>query len=136
MAQRPGMRQFLTDSKGIQGYEVLIDGESVDIEEEVFIHDPTGNQSYTFVPVIAGSKSSGLMMILGVTLIAMTGGLASFGMGTGVGFMSGGSMGAGLIGTQAGALGATQAAALAQGVAAAGTGATMASAGFITSSGA
>jgi len=136
MAQRPGMRQFLTDSKGIQGYEVLIDGESVDIEEEVLIHDPTGNQSYTFVPVIAGSKSSGLMMILGVTLIAMTGGLASFGLGSGVGFMGGGSAGAGLVGAQAAGLGATHAAALGQAVAAAGTGATMASAGFITSSGA
>ena len=135
MTQRPGMRQFLSESEGIQGFEVLIDGESVGIEEEMLIQNPTGNQSYTFVPVIAGSKSSGLMMILGVTLIAMTGGLASFGLGTGVGFMGAGSAGAGLVGTSAAGLTGTAATGLAGAVAAGGTGATALSMGLVTEAG-
>jgi len=101
MAQRPGMRQYLASAEGVQGYEILVDNESIDIEEELIIQNPNMQQSYTFVPVIGGSKSSGLMMVLGVTLLAATGGLAGFGMG---GFMSG--VGAG--GTAVGA-GVTQA---------------------------
>jgi len=85
MVQRPGMRKFITDSEGIQGYDVLIDNSPAFIEELV-IQDPGMSQSYTFVPVIAGSKNGGIMMILGVALIAATGGLAAFGMG---GFMGG-----------------------------------------------
>jgi len=77
MAQRPGMRQFLTESAGIQGYEVLIDNESIDMIEELVINDASRTQTYTFVPVIGGSKSSALMMVLGVTLIAMTGGMGA-----------------------------------------------------------
>jgi predicted phage tail protein len=38
------------------------------------------SQSYTFAPVIAGSKNAGIMMVLGVALIAMTGGFAAFGV--------------------------------------------------------
>ena len=91
MAQRPGMRQFLTESEGIQGYEVLIDNESIDMEAELLLQDPSMKQSYSFVPVIGGSKSSGLMMVLGVALIAATGGLAGFGI---TGFMgAGGAIG-------------------------------------------
>lgn len=75
MAQRPGMRQFITESEGIQGYEVLIDDEPMEMLEELVINDHgNSHQSYTFVPVIAGSKSSIMTMILGVTLIAITGG--------------------------------------------------------------
>ena len=78
MAQRPGMRQFITESEGIQGYEVLIDNEPVEMLEELVISAPGAtHQSYTFVPVIAGSKSSIMTMILGVTLIAITGGMAA-----------------------------------------------------------
>ena len=101
MAQRPGMRQYLASAEGVQGYEILVDNESIDMEEELVLQNPNMQQSYSFVPVIGGSKSSGLMMILGVTLLAATGGLAGFGMG---GFMSG--VGAG--GAAAGA-GVTQA---------------------------
>ena len=91
MAQRPGMRQFLTESEGIQGYEVLIDNESIDMEAELLLQDPSMKQSYSFVPVIGGSKSSGLMMVLGVALKAATGGLAGFGI---TGFMgAGGAIG-------------------------------------------
>ena len=86
MAQRPGMRQFITSSEGIQGYEVLVDNESIDMLEELVIQDPSMKQSYTFVPVIGGSKSAGLMMVLGVALIAVTGG---FGGAFVPGFMSG-----------------------------------------------
>lgn len=80
LAQRPGMRQFITESEGIQGYEVLIGDEGVTQIEELVINDPGMNQSYTFVPVIGGSKNAALMMVLGVALIAMTGGFAAFGM--------------------------------------------------------
>ena len=110
MAQRPGMRQFITSAEGIQGYEVLVDNESIDMLEELVIQDPSMKQSYTFVPVIGGSKSSGLMMVLGVALIAATGGLAGFGI---TGFMgAGGAVGAaGSISTLTGsALAAAQAA--------------------------
>lgn len=95
MSQRPGMRQYLAESEGIQGYEVLVDGASIEDETELLISNP-GQGGYTFVPVIGGSKSSALMMVLGVTLIAMTGGM---GAGLAAPFMSGGAMagaGAGL----------------------------------------
>ena len=74
MAQRPGMKQFLISGDGVQGYEVLIDGESVVTEDELLLKDPGMGQTYTFVPVIGGSKNSTMMMISGVTLIAVTGG--------------------------------------------------------------
>ena len=94
MAQRPGMRQFITSSEGIQGYEVLVDNESIDMLEELVIQDPSMKQSYTFVPVIGGSKSSGLMMVLGVALIAVTGG---FGGAFVPGFMGNAVAGAGAV---------------------------------------
>lgn len=97
MAQRPGMRQFITSAEGIQGYEVLVDNKSIDMLEELVIQDPSMKQSYTFVPVIGGSKSAGLMMVLGVALIAATGGFASFGIG---GFMGASGQAASLVGTQ------------------------------------
>ena len=34
MAQRPGMRQYLASAEGVQGYEVLVDNESIDMLEE------------------------------------------------------------------------------------------------------
>ena len=78
MVQRPGLRRFLLESEGIQGYEVLIDNKSIDMEQEMVISNP-GQCTYTFAPVIGGSKSSALMMILGVTLIVMTGGFGAAG---------------------------------------------------------
>lgn len=77
MAQRPGMRKFLSDSQGIQGYEVLIDNESISVPEELLLSDPSQTQSYTFVPVIAGSKSGALTMIIGAVLIYVTAGAAA-----------------------------------------------------------
>jgi len=76
MVQRPGLRRFLLESEGIQGYEVLIDNNSIETEQEILISNP-GQCTYTFVPVIAGSKSSALMMVLGVTLMVMTGGFGT-----------------------------------------------------------
>ena len=100
MAQRPGMRQFLAESQGIQGYEVLIDNEPIESLDECLITDNSMTQSYSFVPVIAGSKNSMLMMVLGVTLIGLTGGLASFGIGTAGGIFGGANAAAaGLVGT-------------------------------------
>ena len=96
MAQRPAMRKFLLDSEGVQGYEVFVDEVGCEIPEELVISKP-GNGSYTFVPVIGGSKNSTLMMVLGVTLIAFTGG---FGAAFVPGFM-------GTMGTTAGVAGAT-----------------------------
>ena len=124
MAQRPGMRQFITSAEGIQGYEVLVDNESIDMLEELVIQDPAMHQSYSFVPVIGGSKSSGLMMVLGVALIAATGGLAGFGI---TGFMgAGGAVGA--AGTASGLTGAALATAQAAG--------TVGATGLVTASGA
>ena len=88
MAQRPAMRKFLLDSEGIQGYEVFIDDIGCEVPEELVISKP-GEGSYTFVPVIGGAKNSTLMMVLGVTLIAMTGGFAAIGMTGMTSFMGG-----------------------------------------------
>ena len=95
MAQRPGMRQFIAQGEGVQGYEVIIGDDHAEVPEELLLNMP-GKGKYTFVPVIGGSKSSALMMVMGVALIAMTGGM---GAGFAAPFMSGGAMagaGAGL----------------------------------------
>jgi predicted phage tail protein len=76
MAQRPTMRQFLADTTNIQGYEVIIGDSHAEVLEELVLNNP-GDEKYTFVPVIGGSKSSALMMVLGVTLIVMTGGMGA-----------------------------------------------------------
>jgi predicted phage tail protein len=93
MAQRPGLKSFLAQAEGIQGYEVIVDDEPVN-EQELLLRDPGGQQSYSFVPVIGGSKNSTLMMILGVTLIAVTGG---FGGAFVPGFMGNAVAGAGAV---------------------------------------
>ena len=93
MAQRPAMRKFLLDSEGVQGYEVFIDDNGCEMLEELVINKP-GEGSYTFVPVIGGSKNSTLMMVLGVTLIPVTGG---FGLAVAAPFMA--SAGAGVAAT-------------------------------------
>jgi len=122
MAQRPGMRQYLASAEGIQGYEILVDNESIEIEEELVIQNPNMQQSYTFVPVIGGSKSSGLMMVLGVALLAATGGLAGFGINSLFGFQFGGVAGATAVGSASGLTGTALATAQAAGhVSAAGT---------------
>jgi predicted phage tail protein len=79
-AQRSGFKQFLLEGENIQGYDVLVGDEQIGVEE-CYISNPSMNQSYTFVPVIAGSKNSMLMIIAGIALIWMTGGFAAFGMG-------------------------------------------------------
>ena len=122
MAQRPGMRQYLASAEGVQGYEILVDNESIDMEEELVLQNPNMQQSYSFVPVIGGSKSSGLMMVLGVALLAATGGLAGFGyMGIGAAGGTGAVAGAGLVGTTAAAGTAAVTASGAAAVTAAGT---------------
>ena len=77
MAQRPGMRQFIIDGENVQGYEILIGEDSIQTPEELVINDPGMKNAYTFVPVIAGSKSTALMMVVGVALVAMTGGFGA-----------------------------------------------------------
>ena len=76
MAQRPAMRQFLADTTNIQGYEVIIGDNHAEVLEELVLNNP-GDEKYTFVPVICGSKSSTLMMVLGVTLMVATGGFGT-----------------------------------------------------------
>ena len=90
VAQRPGMQKFLMESEGIEGYEILVNNEPIEDIMEVTLSDPGMSQSYSFVPVLAGSKSKIMTMVLGVTLIAMTGG---FGAAFQPAFM-GGSLGA------------------------------------------
>jgi predicted phage tail protein len=86
-AQRPGFKQFLIEGENIQGYDVLVGDEQVGLNECMLVN-PSMDQSYTFAPVIAGSKNSMLLMIAGIALIWMTGGAAAFGMG---GLMGGGT---------------------------------------------
>jgi predicted phage tail protein len=76
MAQRPGMRQFIAQGEGVQGYEIIIGDDHAEVPEELLLNMP-GKGKYTFVPVIGGSKSSALMMVMGVALIAMTGGMGA-----------------------------------------------------------
>lgn len=78
-AQRSGFKQFLIEGENIQGYDVLVGNEPVSAEE-CMLTNPSMSQSYTFAPVIAGSKNAGILMILGVALIAMTGGMAAIGI--------------------------------------------------------
>ena len=119
MAQRPGMKQFLAESEGIQGYEVLINDESITSEAELVLNEPGMTQTYTFVPVVAGSKSKVMMMVLGVTLIAVTGG---FGAAFVPGFMGGAVAGGAAVGTASGLTGAALTSAISAGtVTAAGT---------------
>ena len=85
--QRPGLRKFLADSEGIEGYEILVDNEPIDDLSQLALSDPGMSQSYSFVPVTVGSKSKLLTMVVGVTLIAATGGLAGITGGAIPGFM-------------------------------------------------
>ena len=78
-AQRSGFKQFLIEGENIQGYDVLVGDEPVNTEECLMIN-PDMSQSYTFAPIIAGSKNAGLMMVLGLALIIMTGGAAAIGL--------------------------------------------------------
>jgi len=78
-AQRPRFKQFLIEGENILGYDVLVGDEPVDVNECLLIN-PDMTQSYTFAPVIAGSKNAGLLMVLGLALVIMTGGAAAFGM--------------------------------------------------------
>ena len=78
-AQRSGFKQFLIEGENIQGYDVLVGDTPVSTDECLMVN-PDMNQSYTFAPVIAGSKNGGILMVLGLALIIMTGGAAAFGM--------------------------------------------------------
>ena len=78
-AQRSGFKQFLIEGENIQGYDVLVGDEQVSLDE-CYLSDPSMSQSYTFAPVIAGSKNAALLMIVGIALIVMTGGAAAVGM--------------------------------------------------------
>jgi len=100
-AQRSGFKQFLIEGENIQGYDVLVGDEQIGVEE-CLLSNPSMSQSYTFAPVIAGSKNAGIMMVLGVALIAMTGGLAGIGIGSAGGMFGGATASAaGAIGTVA-----------------------------------
>ncbi len=96
-AQRSGFKQFLIEGENIQGYDVLVGNEPVSAEE-CMLTNPSMSQSYTFAPVIAGSKNAGIMMVLGVALIAMTGG---FGAAAVPGMFSGAATGASMVGATA-----------------------------------
>lgn len=80
-SQRQGFRSFLLDDKGAQGYEILFGKENgVETAEELSINLPS-TQSISIVPVIGGSKSGGIFMVLaGAVLIAATGGLGFAGL--------------------------------------------------------
>lgn len=96
--QRPGLRKFLMESEGIEGYDILVDDEPIENLYQLGLSDPGMSQSYSFVPVTVGSKSKMLTMVVGVTLVAMTGGL---GAGLVPGFMGSAVTGAGMVGTTA-----------------------------------
>jgi predicted phage tail protein len=124
-AQRSGFKQYLIEGENIQGYDVLVGDQQVGLDECMLI-DPNMTQSYTFAPVIAGSKNAGLMLILGVALVVMTGGAAAVGL---TGMMGGG-----------GAIGAAGSATLltsgSAAYAAAATAGHITAAGIVTASGA
>jgi predicted phage tail protein len=96
-AQRSGFKQYLIEGENIQGYDVLVGDEQVSLEE-CMLTNPSMSQSYTFTPIIAGSKNAGIMMILGIALIAMTGG---FGAAAIPGMFGAAGTGAGMVGATA-----------------------------------
>lgn len=102
--QRSGFKQFLAEGENVLGYDVLIGDDYIESYQECMLSNPSMEQSYSFVPIIQGSKSSGILMVLGVALIAMTGGFAAIGI-QGLGGAS--AAAAGTVGTTATA--ATQA---------------------------
>lgn len=106
-SQRQGFRSFLLDDKGAQGYEILFGKENgVETAEELSINLPS-TQSISIVPVIGGSKSGGIFMVLaGVVLIAATGGLGFAGLPafTGTAAATGGTASIGAMAAGAGVL--------------------------------
>ena len=126
LAQRPGMKQYILEGENIQGYDILIGDEYIQDPIELLLNDPGMTQSYTFVPVVAGSKNAGLMIILGIALIVATGGGA-------IALSGANATAAGLVGGQAAGLSTTMAANLAAAIPA---GSTAAAAGLTTATGA
>ncbi len=118
-AQRSGFKQFLIEGENIQGYDVLVGDEQVNTDECMLIN-PSMNQSYTFAPIIAGSKNAGIMLVLGIALVAMTGG---FGAAFVPGMFGGAATGSAMVGATAvaGTPAYVAAAAVQGGITAAGT---------------
>jgi predicted phage tail protein len=78
MANNPSFKQFVSASEDRgMGYTVKV-GESYvqDISE---LHDPSGRQEIKIIPVVLGAKKDGLMaIIIGIALIAASGGTGSY----------------------------------------------------------
>lgn len=82
--QRQGFKQYLIDAADSLAYEIVfgnknaeeLDGVITDID---MVHPVPVGLPMHFVPVVEGSKSRGLSILVGVALIAATGGFAAFG---------------------------------------------------------
>jgi len=87
MANNPGFKQFVSASEDRgMGYTVKV-GESY-VQDIPEIHNPSGRQEIKIIPVVLGAKKDGMMaIIIGVALIAASGGVGTFiqGLGTAAG---------------------------------------------------
>jgi predicted phage tail protein len=79
MANNPGFKQFVSASEDRgMGYTVKV-GESY-VQDIPEIHNPSGRQEIKIIPVVLGAKKDGMMaIIIGVALIAASGGIGALG---------------------------------------------------------
>ena len=84
--QRQGFKQYLIDAADSLAYEIVFgdkelerpDGVQTDLD---MVHPVPVGMPMHFVPVVEGSKSRGLSILVGMALIAATGGFAAIGIG-------------------------------------------------------
>jgi predicted phage tail protein len=104
--QRQGFKQYLIDAADSLAYEIVFgdkelerpDGVQTDLD---MIHPVPVGMPMHFVPVVEGSKSRGLSILVGMALIAATGGFAAIGIQGFGAVNAAGTGGTGLIGGMA-----------------------------------
>jgi predicted phage tail protein len=64
----PGFRDHIL-AHSAPGYRIVVGGRDSDLEH---LEDPHGHQEIRIVPVLAGAKDEGMMVIIGIALMAVT----------------------------------------------------------------
>ena len=84
--QRQGFKQYLIDAADSLAYEIVFGDKELERPNGVqcdldMVHPVPVGMPMHFVPVVEGSKSRGLSILVGMALIAATGGFAAIGIG-------------------------------------------------------
>jgi len=84
--QRQGFKQYLIDAADSLAYEIVFGDKELERPNGVqcdldMVHPVPVGMPMHFVPVVEGSKSRGLSILVGMALIAATGGVAAIGIG-------------------------------------------------------